>query len=227
MGSPATPAPAVRPLRTLVVEDAPGAADPMVAALRASGHEVVRCHGSTPTPEALCDGMFGPCPLDPQGRAPVDVAVLVRGLDAAGVTVAEDGARCAIRARVPLVVVSPGDTAPYTDAAEAVVGPSPLAAVVATEAAAASATHRHVATASEAATEALTLGARPGEVEAEVLDVRVERTGGCLQATITLSGDIGVTRRAHLADRVRGALRAFDRAAPRIDVGVAVVSPTR
>ncbi|HVN49801.1 MAG TPA: hypothetical protein VMT43_00130 [Acidimicrobiales bacterium] len=101
-------------MRVLVVERERGNGTQAAAKLEGHGHEVVRCDDADPSSERLCAGLPGGsgCPLDDQ---PVDVAVAVRG-DAGGPnTERETGIRCALRQRVPVMVLGSADGASYAD----------------------------------------------------------------------------------------------------------------
>lgn len=89
-------------LDVLLLESHPWVADSAAASLEAAGHRLHRCHEPGAVGYA-CSGLVagGTCPLDGH----VDVAVVVRSGAAAGPTPHEDGVRCALRARVPLVEV--------------------------------------------------------------------------------------------------------------------------
>lgn len=84
----------------MVLESAPGAADPAVDALNAAGWTVSRCQESDRAPFP-CNGILDPerCPLARR----VDVAVLVRADGDPAPTAREAGVTCAVRAGVPLV----------------------------------------------------------------------------------------------------------------------------
>lgn len=108
-------------MRVLVVERESGGGAGVVEQLGEAGHEVVRCH-EPDGPAFPCNALLedAVCPLE---GAPVDVALAVRGEHGGPTTEAEDGVRCAIRRRVPVVLVGSRDGASYagwvTDAAEA------------------------------------------------------------------------------------------------------------
>ena len=88
-------------MRVLVLEGEPGAAGEVERRLRAAGHEVVRCH-EPGLPLFPCVGLSdGACPLD---GPRVDVAVTVRGHVRPSPALTEDGAVCALRAGIPLVM---------------------------------------------------------------------------------------------------------------------------
>jgi hypothetical protein len=101
-------------MRVLVVEREVGDAAGAAEQLRADGHEVVRCDDADPVAGRLCAGLPGGsgCPLDAR---PVDVVVAVRG-DAGGPsTERETGIRCALRQRVPVMVLGSSAGASYAN----------------------------------------------------------------------------------------------------------------
>ncbi len=85
-----------------MLESHPGLANRAVDELTEAGHTIVRC--DTTDRRYLCRGLAagGECPLDTH----VDVAVLVQEI---GTRHVEHGAICAVRSRVPLVEVDPGE----------------------------------------------------------------------------------------------------------------------
>lgn len=87
-------------MRVLVTEAAFGQSASVVDALRAAGHMVCTCHGRSGVCRALEAGRQ--CPLDAAGSA--DLAIDVRGQEP-DVTAREYGVVCAVRGRVPVVVV--------------------------------------------------------------------------------------------------------------------------
>lgn len=89
-------------MHVLVTESMFGDADTAHEKLRAHGHEVSTCHANGGVCRAVSPGDF--CPLD--GDRTVDLVIDVRGLDDEELTAREYGTVCAIRAGVPLAVVS-------------------------------------------------------------------------------------------------------------------------
>lgn len=94
-------------MRVLVLESEPGLADEVIDELETSGHLVARCHDAD-RPPFPCRGMQPgqKCPLD---EAPTQVAVALDGQLSPGADppTGHDGARCALRRSVPLVVAGP------------------------------------------------------------------------------------------------------------------------
>jgi hypothetical protein len=97
-------------MRVLVTETDRHAADAAVAAIEAAGHEVVRCHD--PEWQAFpCVGAAGDghCPVEDG----VDVALVTRTGVNSMPAAFEDGARCAVRAAVPIVVAGIPSANPF------------------------------------------------------------------------------------------------------------------
>lgn len=92
-------------LDVLLIESHHGVGDTATQVLAGSGHRVHRCH-DTGDPSWVCVGLTDPssCPLDGH----IDVAVLARAPGTTAPTPHEDGVRCAIRARLPLVEIGLG-----------------------------------------------------------------------------------------------------------------------
>lgn len=108
-------------MKVLIVESEPGVAEGTEAVLSEAGHEIVRCH--VPRWQAVpCVGVDGVCPI----AAGVDVAVLARNRASSEPSVLEDGIRCAIRERVPIVEVGPAGVNPYAEWTTARIGPQEL-----------------------------------------------------------------------------------------------------
>ena len=101
-------------MRVLVVERERGSGARTAAQLEGHGHEVVRCDDADESSGRLCAGLPGGsgCPLDDQ---PVDVVVAVRGDEGGPSTDRETGIRCALRQRVPVMVLGSADGATYAD----------------------------------------------------------------------------------------------------------------
>jgi hypothetical protein len=88
------------PMRVLLMDSHPGAAEPAADALTSAGHEVVRCRDPF-SPTHPCAGYDNDCPID---HASVDVALDVRGRPLPRPTAGEHGVVCASRAGVPVVI---------------------------------------------------------------------------------------------------------------------------
>jgi hypothetical protein len=204
-------------MRMLVVGTLPGAIEPAVTRLKDAGHTVARCHdsgaGSFP-----CLGLSEAraCPLE---GAPVDVAVTVRNRDWPRPSPFEDGAICALRRRVPLVVAGITALQPFDRwSSRALDDGSDL--VAACEETAAAPLPGHSEVTRQAARPVL--GATSCDADVEGI---VWRRQGALRAEMTLpAGCADLTSK--LAARVTGALRQFDGFATAIDVAVAQ-APTK
>lgn len=176
-------------------------------ALRAGGHDVVTCHEPGDTGTA-CSALRGrPCPLE---AAAVDVAVTVRTAPVEDRLPLEEGVRCAVRRRVPLVVV--GATAkqpygPWTSVQSEGLDAVDVVAAVEDAASRPLAEHGSVAAAA----------VRVAQGEATV---SVYRRFGGLRALVEPAGDWTPRQAGAAAVRAAGALRAFDPGARTIDVSV-------
>jgi hypothetical protein len=208
-------------LNVLVLESDHGVADVAIQELTDAGHLVLRCHdpGATVFP---CRGIEdGPkCPL--QSHV-VDVALTVRSGHRSQPTDREDGVRCALMHRVPLVVAGSAVLDPYAqfemrvlDRTDDVVG--------ACEEVAESELPRH----SRIATDALRAARGPA---AALVDARVSVTGrhGSLLATVTGLESVSREQRDAAIVRMSAKLREYDSSARGLDVVVgdqARVAPT-
>jgi len=94
-------------MHVLVTEALFGDADPLVEPLRETGCRVSRCHSRAGLCRALAPGSR--CPLD--GDDPPSLLVDVRG-QGEEMTAREFGTVCAVRARVPIAMVSPDPAVP-------------------------------------------------------------------------------------------------------------------
>jgi hypothetical protein len=198
-------------MRTLVVGTVPSALEAAVTQLAEAAHDVVRCHdpGAGPFPcRALREGQT--CPLEAE---PVDVAVTVRSRAWPRLSRFEDGALCALRRRIPLVVAGTTALQPFGRWSSRTVEDG-ADLVTACEAAAAAPQMEHGEVTRQAARQFLVAAGRDVDVEATVW----RRRGG-LRAEITLPAGCADLA-AKLAARVTSALRQFDRSAAGIDVGV-------
>ena len=198
-------------MRILVVGTAPSAIEPAVAELTSAGHDVVRCHdsGAGPFPcLALSDDRA--CPLE---AGPVDVTVTVRDRAWPRPSPYEEGALCALRRHVPLVVAGTAVLQPFERwSSRTSENGKDLAA--ACEQAGAAPLPRHGEVSRDAARQFSPLPA-----------VSLTRTQACGGAAAGSGADITVPAGCadlspRVAARVTGALRQFDRFATAIDVGV-------
>jgi hypothetical protein len=207
-------------MRVLVVGTSTGAVEHTSDVLRDAGHEVAQCHraGDAAFP---CRGLSGDaCPLEGPG---VDVVVTARNRranDGMWLMPAplEDGAVCALRRRIPMVVHGLTSMHPFTEWAAATShADDELLAVV--EEVARMPMQAHSDLARETARQVLQTSGLP----VEGLDAAVRRIDGRLRVMLTLppgaeSGETSVTA------KVLGTLRSFDPGARGIDLGYAAAS---
>jgi hypothetical protein len=197
-------------MRMLLVGTLPEAAVDVELELRASGHEVVRCHAGD-RPAFPCAALTGVCPLE---ESPVDVAVTVRNRPWSHPSPFEDGAVCAVRRHIPLVAVD-ADVNPFAPWTQRAVSSDDDVAAVCEEAASAPlALHSRVAT-EVAHTVVERAGFDPRKASAVV-----HRRRGALKVTVELA-DAVAHLRGSIAARVVPALRELDPTSIGIDVGVA------
>jgi len=100
-------------LNVLLVENEVGAGARAAQELREAGHCVLSCHGPDGTP-FFCRGVHSAaaCPLRSHD---VDVTLLVRSGVRSQPSIREDGARCALVQRIPLVVAGDPVLDPYDE----------------------------------------------------------------------------------------------------------------
>jgi hypothetical protein len=177
--------------------------------LVAQGHRVWRCHdrGATAFP---CRALAGarPCPLDTPG---VDVVVTVRKQHCVDPSPYEDGVSCALRARVPLVVVADQGENPFDEYAEEVVADDVTEAC---ERVLARPSPVHTTIATDTLRSALRRRARTDSMPTAT----VHRTAAGLQVAVDGLGRLDRRTSGLVVSEVVAALRAFDRHAPAIDV---------
>ena len=205
-------------LRVLLTDDEPHAGDDAERALRAAGHDVVRCFdpNGRAFPCAGLDGSAG-CPL----RAGiVDVTLANRTALRALPARAEDGVLCSIRHHVPVVVSGDLLFDPFEPWEAVAVSPGGDV-VDACERAARQPLRPHTEIAAAALHDTLQRWAERGapadrpQVKAAMVAVR--RHEGRLDVEVR-ARDVPVKSRDMLAVRIVAALRAFDRDARGIDV---------
>jgi hypothetical protein len=204
-------------MRVLVVGTSNGAVEHTSDVLRDAGHDVTGCHRAERA-AFPCRGLRGDaCPLDGPG---VDVVVTARNRranDGMWLTPAplEDGAVCALRRRVPMVVHGLTSMHPFAEWAAATSHEDDeLLAVVDEVARMPMPAHSDLAR--ETARQVVQTSGLPGVG----VDAAVRRIDGRLRVTLTLppgaeSVETGVTA------KVLGALRRFDPDARGIDLGYA------
>jgi hypothetical protein len=174
----------------LLIESSPGIASTLQHRLVRDGHAVISCNDSHGGP---CRGVEsnGSCPLDQH----IDVAVLARERDAEP-SLNEMGSVCALRHRVPLVTLYPGDE----------FGPGPSTEI-------ASAVARREVEAGYVAVVRRELGH-------VVDDITVLREHQRVHVTLTVARSTARQAVSKLADRARHAVREHDRNTPVVDISV-------
>jgi len=197
-------------LNVLVLESDTGAADVAQTSLVEAGHSVVRCHESNHAAfpcNGLSDG--GGCPLE---GTPVDVALDVRLHARTHPTATEDGAVCALRQHVPLVVAGPDVLNPFDGfATENIDRDDDIVATV--ERAARSPLRRHTEAAARAMREVL--DARELSVAPRVA---VYRRQGSLIVEVAGGESLDRGTKDMAAVRMHAAVRGLDSHAKGIDV---------
>ena len=200
-------------MKVLILEDERGAAAEAVARLEQAGHEISRCHdpdaGAFPC-RGMGDGLE--CPLDAEQ---VDVAVVVRREARSEPTAGEDGARCALRRHIPLVVAGEVAETPYADWA-AVVRPGTEELAEAVREAASAPLRRH----SEAARRSLRAVLEHHGLDATGADATVERTGSDLLVTLYPGVEVDQKEAEMASVRSVGAVRDIDPYPRVIDVTI-------
>ena len=201
-------------MRVLLLEGENGVATEAAAQLAGAGHEVARCHdeGAAAFP---CAGLLEDhdCPFD---QTAVDVAVVVRGEVHEEPTAGEDGARCALRRHIPLVMVGQAQASPYEEWTS-VYAAGPESLVSAVERAATAPLARHDEVAARALRDAL-----DAHDLAEVgATAEVRRIDGDLRVTLRPTAPVPQKVAEVASVRAAGAIRAFDPYPERIDVTVA------
>lgn len=201
-------------MHVLVLESEPGAAAETTARFVEAGHEVASCHEAG-APAFPCAGMVDGqrCPLD---EKPIDVAIVVsEDVHGADLTPGEDGARCAMRQYVPVVLVGRHDHSPFVPYATAI-ATGPESAVDAAVHAVRTSPPKHVAAARAVLREVLD---RHGlqDVDAEA---SVDRTGRDLCIRLWPEVEIPDDVAEIASVRVAGAIRSFDPHPERISVTV-------
>ena len=198
------------PLNVMVLESERGAADQAARELTEAGHVVLRCHepGASAFP---CRGVEdqSTCPLRSHA---VDVALTVRSRPRSQPAPQEDGARCALMHRVPLVVAGPSVLDPYEQYEARVLGRTDDV-VAACEEVAAGELARHSRIASEALA-----SFRTASDEMPRSRVSVTRRKGGLHGTVSGLDALAPRRRDAAIVRMMAKLRELDPTARGIDV---------
>ena len=197
-------------LNVMVLESQQGAADAAVHELTEAGHVVLRCHdpGVAAFP---CRGLadHAACPLRSHV---VDLALTVRSHPQSQPAPMEDGVRCAIMHRVPVIVAGPVVLDPYAEF-EARVLDRTDDVVGACEEVAAAVLTRHTAVATDALRAAPT-----GVEELAAADAIVTRRNGRLLMSVSGLDALAPRRVDAAIVRAMGKLREFDPSARGVDV---------
>jgi hypothetical protein len=199
-------------LNIMVLESDQGVADTAKRALTDAGHVVLDCHdpGARAFP---CRGIEdqSKCPLRSHS---VDLALTVRSQHRSQPTPQEDGVRCALMHRVPLVVAGPPVLDPFASfEARVVDADADLVAVC--EDVAASELPRH----SRVATDALRAARNPTEALATAR-ATVTRRRGCLLASVSGVDALAPRQCDAAIVRMLAKLREYDSSARGIDVTI-------
>ncbi len=197
-------------LNIMVLESDRGAADQAVRDLTEAGHVVLRCH-EPDAPAFPCSGLKdqSACPLRSHA---VDVALTVRSRPRSQPAPHEDGVRCALMHRVPLVVAGPAVLDPYDEYEMRVLdrGDDVVGAI---EEVAASELPRHT----RIATEALAASRTPNAALAGAR-ASVTRRRGSLLASVSGLESLTPHQRDAAIVRMLAKLREYDSSARGIDV---------
>ena len=199
-------------LNVMVLENEPNAAAIATGELRDAGHTVLTCHepGGAPFP---CRGVVraSACPLRSHA---VDVALVVRSQNHAQPTLLEDGARCALVQRVPLVVAGTPALDPYDNYATRTIDRA-YDVVEACEQAAAAPIEALGRRATEVTVETLHLPAAGPRPRAEVT-----RRDGRLHVHVLQGESLTKHERSRVSVRIAMALRELDPFAAGIDIAI-------
>lgn len=184
----------------------------VVDTLERAGHRVHTClEGSDD--EGCRQLVDSSCPLD---TAPVDVAVEVGPSPAASL---DNGALCAVRRRIPLVLADPPVGHPLEAWASRTTPASGVAAAVA------DVMERPLPDHSEAARRALLHELRGHGRSSDLATVEVFRLPGRLLIQLRHEPAMSHTEAERIATHVTQAVRDFDRWAPKVDVTVRPAGP--
>ena len=192
----------------LVLESDPGAAELAVALLNAAGHQVKRCHepGARAFPCVALGS--GRCPLEADS---IDVVLTVRGHANPRPSALEDGVVCALRHHTPVVVAGSTVFNPYEQLGASLAGPD---VVDACEEAAQGRQRAHENVVRRVLRDTLQRAGLP----ITGVDARVHRSGAGLRVGLVFPSMTPKPTRDVAAVCVVGAVREFDRDAPRIDI---------
>ena len=197
----------------LIPDRSTTAGQEMARALEAGGHRVHACvHVDGALPCASLAGRA--CPLD---GAPVDVVVEAASGPRRGELLG-DGAVCAVRRHIPLVLAGAGDDHPLAPWAAGHVGSDVRAAVAAV-------LGHPLPGHTAAARKALLHELRHQGSDSETASVEVFRRPGRLLVELWTDSSMSRTQAERLATHVAQAVRGYDRWAPKLDVTVRTSAP--
>ena len=204
-------------LNVMVLENEPSAAAAAEQELRDAGHTVLSCHDAG-TASFPCRGITDPsaCPLRSHA---VDVALVVRVGGRAQPTLGEDGARCALIQRVPLVVAGAPLFDPFDDYATQTIDRT-YGVVDACEQAA----HAPIDVLGRRATSVLNEVAGVSGSDHTSPRAEVIRRAGRLHVRVLHGETMTREERARAAIRITMAVRELDPYAAGIDVAIAADS---
>jgi len=197
-------------LNVMVLESDSGAADEVKRELANAGHEVLSCHDPG-APAFPCRGIEdqSTCPLRSHA---VDLALTVRTQHRSQPTPQEDGVRCALMHRVPLVVMGPAVFDPYEEFQTRIIRAGDDVVAVCEEVAA-SELPRH----SRVATEALRASRNPTPALADARVAVTRRHGSLLAHVIGIDALTPREQDAAIV-RMKAKLREYDSSARGVDV---------
>lgn len=169
-------------MRVLLLETDRHAGDACSDRLQAAGHRVVRCH--EPDLDAFpCNALCGNGTCSLEAGAAIDVAVSCRAHPYPHPTLLEDGVSCALRHRIPLVVVGVSALNPF----------APWTTEVADEADVVEACERAIGQPDRFLSDAATITVRDKLIrrglDSTDASVTVTRRSGALRAAMSLDGD--------------------------------------
>jgi hypothetical protein len=200
-------------MRVLLLEGELGASCDAALQLAEAGHTVARCHSQDES-SFPCRGLSAhACPLD---EGDVDAVVVVRAGEAVEGperAFGEDGARCALRRHIPLVLAGEVGRSPLGAFATAVSARSD-ALVEVVEKAAHAPLLQHEATARVAFATVL----EAHGLDPRLAEVEVTRAAGQLHVTLVPTGAVPTAVLEMASVRVAGAIRSVDRHPRVIDV---------
>ena len=192
----------------LIPDRSTATAREVATSLKDGGHRV---HSCVLDDAALpCAALVGhPCPLD---TAPIDVVVDVPNPHGRSEAFG-DGALCAVRRRIPLVLAGDADGHRLEPWAAARAGKDVRATVAAV-------LGRPLPGHTAAASKALLHELRGEGTDSDKASVEVFRRPGRLFVEVWADSSVSRTQAEHLATHVAQAVRAYDRWAPKLDVTV-------